>query len=113
MPRFSAVFIAVFALCVYPSVLLAGDEGREVCAVTAPSSSCPVTCFRADPVCGVDGVTYWCGCAEAACGGVKVAKLGFCGVGNGGAGPVSAQALLLLHIVWLIVLAFFVCFGLF
>ncbi|PQM41276.1 uncharacterized protein Pyn_13373 [Prunus yedoensis var. nudiflora] len=41
---------------------------------------CPVNCFRPDPVCGVDGVTYWCGCQEAQCAGVKVAKLGFCEV---------------------------------
>ncbi|XP_062119931.1 uncharacterized protein LOC133834360 [Humulus lupulus] len=77
------------------------------------SSSCPVTCFRTDPVCGVDGVTYWCGCAEARCAGVKVAKLGFCEIGNGGSAPLSAQALLLVHIVWLIVLGFSVLFGLF
>ncbi|KAM1054980.1 hypothetical protein FF1_002249 [Malus domestica] len=75
---------------------------------------CPVNCFRPDPVCGVDGVTYWCGCQEAQCAGVKVAKLGFCEVGSGGsAGPLSAQALLLVHIVWLIVLGFSVLFGLF
>ncbi|KAF4356591.1 hypothetical protein F8388_006335 [Cannabis sativa] len=74
-------------------------------------ASCPVTCFRTDSVCGVDGVTYWCGCAEARCNGVKVAKLGFCEVGNGGSAPLSAQALLLVHIVWLIVLGFSVLFG--
>ncbi|GMN44266.1 hypothetical protein TIFTF001_013453 [Ficus carica] len=75
--------------------------------------SCPVNCFRPDPVCGVDGVTYWCGCADARCAGTKVAKLGFCEVGNGGSAPLSAQALLLVHIVWLIVLGFSVLFGLF
>ena len=74
---------------------------------------CPVSCFRPDPVCGVDGVTYWCGCQEAQCAGVEVGKLGFCEVGNGGSAPLSAQALLLVHIVWLIVLGFAVLFGLF
>ncbi|XP_008783562.1 uncharacterized protein LOC103702780 [Phoenix dactylifera] len=75
------------------------------------ASSCPINCFRADPVCGVDGVTYWCGCPEAACAGVRVAKRGPCQVGNGGSGLVSGQALLLVHIVWLIVLGFAVLFG--
>ncbi|KAH9300497.1 hypothetical protein KI387_012080, partial [Taxus chinensis] len=59
------------------------------------SVSCPVSCFRADPVCGVNGITYWCGCAEAHCAGVEVAKIGFCEVGNGGSGLLSGQAFLL------------------
>ncbi|KAI3904511.1 hypothetical protein MKW98_014691 [Papaver atlanticum] len=84
-----------------------------VCEKSAVPNSCPVNCFRTDPVCGADGVTYWCGCADAYCAGTKVAKLGFCEVGNGGNGPVSGQALLLVHIVWLIVLGFSVLFGLF
>ncbi|KAF3330671.1 hypothetical protein FCM35_KLT04025 [Carex littledalei] len=74
-------------------------------------SSCPVNCFRPDPVCGTNGVTYWCGCPEAACAGVQVAKKGFCEVTGGGSGPVSGQALLLVHIVWLFVLGFAVLFG--
>uniref|UniRef100_A0A6N2LBL5 Kazal-like domain-containing protein n=1 Tax=Salix viminalis TaxID=40686 RepID=A0A6N2LBL5_SALVM len=44
-----------------------------------------VNCFRVDPVCGVDGVTYWCGCDDALCSGTRVAKLGACEVGSGGA----------------------------
>ncbi|XP_043695813.1 uncharacterized protein LOC122646340 [Telopea speciosissima] len=85
----------------------------DVCAATSQPSICPVNCFRTDPVCGVDGITYWCGCADALCAGTRVAKLGFCDVGNGGSGPVSGQALLLVHIVWLIVLGFSVLFGVF
>ncbi|BAT78950.1 uncharacterized protein LOC124849007 [Vigna umbellata] len=123
---FSAVFIAVF-LCVLPPVTandvvstvlrmpsqVAGDQGQKICGGITPSS-CPVKCFRTDPVCGVDGVTYWCGCSEAACAGAQVAKMGFCEVGNGGSVvPLSGQALLLVHIVWLIVLGFSVLFGLF
>ncbi|XP_027337062.1 uncharacterized protein LOC113850696 [Abrus precatorius] len=114
------VLIAVFALCVFPPaiaedapspVLRLQSEGKRVCGgVTA--SSCPVKCFRTDPVCGANGVTYWCGCSEAACAGAQVAKLGFCEVGNEGSAPLSGQALLLLHIVWLVVLAFSVFFGL-
>lgn len=121
--------IAVIAICIAvfipvvaaeerdePSVIrlpsVAAGEGHNLCAGTTPSS-CPAKCFRTDPVCGADGVTYWCGCAEAACAGAEVAKLGFCEVGNGGSAPLPGQALLLVHIVWLIVLGFSVLFGLF
>ncbi|KAL7230156.1 hypothetical protein ACSBR2_008645 [Camellia fascicularis] len=88
------------------------DGAGALCAGTAPPPSCPVKCFRTDPVCGVDGVTYWCGCADALCSGTRVAKLGFCEVGNGGSGSLSGQAFLLVHIVWLILLGFSVLFGL-
>ncbi|CAJ1970582.1 unnamed protein product [Sphenostylis stenocarpa] len=119
-PRFLAAAIAVVALCLIFRVSTADLEepgtlrlpSQRLCGKTTPSS-CPAKCFRADPVCGADGVTYWCGCAEAACGGVEVAKLGFCEVGNGGSAPIPGQALLLVHIVWLIVLGFSVLFGLF
>ncbi|XP_068635887.1 uncharacterized protein [Aristolochia californica] len=83
-----------------------------LCARHRPAS-CPINCFRPDPVCGEDGVTYWCGCADAMCAGMRVAKMGFCEVGNGGSAPVSGQALLLVHIVWLILLGISVLFGLF
>ncbi|XP_004490525.1 uncharacterized protein [Cicer arietinum] len=125
--KFSSIILAIFALCIIfsttataeheePSVLrlpsaTAGDE-QTLCSGTT-ASSCPAKCFRTDPVCGADGVTYWCGCAEAACAGAKVAKLGFCEVGNGGSATFPGQALLLVHIVWLIVLGFSVLFGLF
>ncbi|CAI8585749.1 unnamed protein product [Vicia faba] len=127
---FNSVILTFFALCIlFPifttsqqdheessSVLLlpsatAGEE-QTMCSGTTPSS-CPAKCFRTDPVCGADGVTYWCGCSEAACAGAKVAKLGFCEVGNGGSANFPGQALLLVHIVWLIVLGFSVLFGVF
>ena len=73
--------------------------------------NCPVSCFRMDPVCSVDGVTYWCGCADAVCAGAQVAKLGFCEVGKGDNVTISDQALMLVHIVCLILLGFFVVFG--
>ncbi|KAF8379880.1 hypothetical protein HHK36_027345 [Tetracentron sinense] len=95
------------------AILLSTDD--NLCAgagAGSSSSACPVNCFRADPVCGVDGVTYWCGCADAICSGTRVAKFGFCEVGNGGNGPTSGQALLLVHIVWLILLGISVLFGL-
>ncbi|KAF5178159.1 serine protease inhibitor, Kazal-type family protein [Thalictrum thalictroides] len=89
------------------------DPDLDLCPPISKPLSCPVNCFRTDPVCGVDGITYWCGCADAHCSATRVAKLGFCEVGNAGNGPVSGQALLLVHIVWLIVLGFSVLFGLF
>ena len=97
---------------VVPEIRLPSEGDDSICTGSAPPS-CPVNCFRTDPVCGVDGVTYWCGCADALCAGTRVAKVGFCEVGNGVNGPVSGQALLLVHIVWLIVLGFSVLFGLF
>ncbi|XP_042492867.1 uncharacterized protein LOC122072575 [Macadamia integrifolia] len=94
-------------------LLLPSETTVDLCAETSQPSTCPVNCFRTNPVCGVDGITYWCGCADAMCAGTRVAKLGFCEVGNGGSGPVSGQALLLVHIVWLIVLGFTVLLGFF
>ncbi|KAF5795503.1 hypothetical protein HanXRQr2_Chr08g0340411 [Helianthus annuus] len=40
--------------------------------------SCSIRCIRWDPVCGVNNVTYGCGCPEARCYGVRVVKLGPC-----------------------------------
>ncbi|KAK9914620.1 hypothetical protein M0R45_038389 [Rubus argutus] len=116
---FTVVILGCFPTVRTDSIIRLPSEPQpaDVCTAPprspAPALSCPVNCFRPDPVCGVDGVTYWCGCQEAQCAGVKVAKLGFCEVGNGGSAPLSAQALLLVHIVWLIVLGFSVLFGLF
>ncbi|KAI4307003.1 hypothetical protein L6164_030238 [Bauhinia variegata] len=120
--RCLAVMIITFTICLFPIVRaedesssviqLPSEQEQNLCAGTAPTS-CPVTCFRTDPVCGANGVTYWCGCADAICAGTKVAKLGFCEVENGGSASLPGQALLLVHIVWLIVLGFSVIFGLF
>ncbi|ERN13609.1 hypothetical protein AMTRI_Chr06g177620 [Amborella trichopoda] len=88
-------------------------SGSHLCPSNGEPPSCPVSCFSPDPVCGADGVTYWCGCADALCSGTTVAKLGYCEVGNGGNGAFSGQVLLLVHIVWLIVLGFLVILGLF
>ena len=112
------ILSVVFAVCFPPTVTSsvirlpsdAVDGGSDggLCGGSEVAESCPVQCFRPDPVCGVDGVTYWCGCGEARCAGKAVAQLGICDVGSGSAG----QALLLVHIVWLMVLGFFVLFGL-
>ncbi|KAM3733327.1 hypothetical protein ACB098_11G126900 [Castanea mollissima] len=89
--------------------LYANSNNRPVPRPT----SCPVKCFQVAPICSIDGVTYWCGCDNALCANVKVARLGFCEVDNGGPGPFSGQALLLVHIIWLIVLGFSMLFELF
>ncbi|XP_028795767.1 uncharacterized protein LOC114751278 [Neltuma alba] len=113
----AVTIIVVFALSLFPMVLAERESSRILRLPSENSKmtpwSCPVKCFRASPVCGEDGVTYWCGCAEAECAGTKVAKLGFCEVGSGGSTPLPLQALLLVHIVWHIVIGFSVLFGLF
>lgn len=66
---------------------------------------CNIKCFRADPVCGEDAITYWCGAAEAQCAGVEVAYKGYCDARSGGAGKDgsrAAQSLFLVHLVWLV-----------
>lgn len=94
---------------------ITGEDGGDgdVCGGFGAPASCPINCFRADPVCGVDGVTYWCGCLDAMCSGTRVAKLGACEVGSGGSSSLPGQALLLVHIVWLFLLGFSLLFGLF
>ncbi|KAF9664616.1 hypothetical protein SADUNF_Sadunf16G0036900 [Salix dunnii] len=55
------------------------DDACREWSERSPDSSCPVKCFRPNPVCGVNGLTYWCGCDDARCAGTKVAKKGFFG----------------------------------
>ncbi|PPR80915.1 hypothetical protein GOBAR_AA39795 [Gossypium barbadense] len=50
----------------------------DPCTSSPRPNFCPANCFMADPVCGDNGVTYWCGCADAYCAGTKVARIGFC-----------------------------------
>ncbi|KAM7277453.1 hypothetical protein ACFE04_019319 [Oxalis oulophora] len=76
-------------------ILARSDGDGGVCGAITKSQGCPINCFRPDPVCGVDGVTYWCGCPDAACSGVKVVKTGSCQVGNSGSASLPGQALLL------------------
>jgi hypothetical protein len=113
-PPYRILFLATLALLLAQSLASPSSafESADPCAVSVSNGSgdapfCPVRCFRPDPVCGADGVTYWCGCPEAACAGARVAKRGFCEVGA----PVSGQALLLVHIVWLFVLGAAVLLG--
>ncbi|KAG0580683.1 hypothetical protein M758_4G194500 [Ceratodon purpureus] len=79
------------------------------------TKSCPVKCFRADPVCGIDKVTYWCGAADANCAGVEVAHDGYCNLweSNTNIGSSTAvQSLQLVHMLWLVVAGMFVVLGL-
>ncbi|URE04487.1 serine protease inhibitor, Kazal-type family protein [Musa troglodytarum] len=112
------VLLALSLLCLLVAAASSEDfdaaaDAVDLCGGRSDGGapSCRINCFRPDPVCGVNGVTYWCGCPEAACASVRVAKRGPCQVGNGGSGLVSGQAFLLLHIVWLIVLGFAVLCG--
>ncbi|KAG0473210.1 hypothetical protein HPP92_014607 [Vanilla planifolia] len=111
----SSLFLSLFLFFTIATGLstakLESSSGDPCPALSDGGRSCPVNCFRPDPVCGENGVTYWCGCLEAACAGVRVVKHGYCEVGNSGSGLVSGQAFLLIHIVWLIILGFSVLCG--
>ncbi|CAN8267851.1 unnamed protein product [Cochlearia groenlandica] len=86
--------------------------GGDICGGFSDRDNCPINCFRADLVCGENGVTYSCGCPEAACNGVRVVKRGACdAAGNVGSASVPGQALLLIHIVWLFLLGLSLLFG--
>ncbi|GAV79172.1 hypothetical protein CFOL_v3_22637 [Cephalotus follicularis] len=125
------IFLVMFLLLVV--TVHSQDDEDDVCAGSTPQTSCPVNCFRTDPV---DGVTNWFGSGDALCSDTKVAKLGFCEIGNNGIGdtgtlgfcevgnngigdtgaaslPAQAQALLLFNILWLIVVCFTLFFGLY
>ncbi|KAK1366372.1 Serine-type endopeptidase inhibitor [Heracleum sosnowskyi] len=111
------IIIASFSSTVrsdnFNNPLLLPSDHHDICGrEEAVPDTCPVKCFRTDPVCGVDGVTYWCGCSDALCAGTKVLKRGFCEVPDGINGSVPGEALILVQIVWLILLGFFVLFGL-
>ena len=109
-------FVQIAKSDIQPSVIQLPTDfagNAKLCSPEDSSAkSCPLKCFRPDPVCGENGVTYWCGCADAHCAGTRVAKLGYCEVGSGGSGPLSGQALLLVHIIFLIVIGFSVLCGL-
>ncbi|KAH0748864.1 hypothetical protein KY290_028096 [Solanum tuberosum] len=60
------------------------------------------------------GVENWAGRSgnQGHCASVRVVKLVICEVGNGGSAPITGQALLLIHIIWLVLLGFVGLFGL-
>ncbi|KAK8944638.1 hypothetical protein KSP39_PZI008268 [Platanthera zijinensis] len=83
------LFLAVFLLPAAHSEGLntASSGDGDLCPVSRHGGeSCSVRCLRQDPVCGQDGVTYWCGCPDAACAGVRVVRIGACDARNGGTG---------------------------
>jgi hypothetical protein len=87
-------------------------EVESTMTVVNASLSCPARCFRLNPVCGVDGQTYWCGPVDAECSGVAVDYAGFCeSVSKGSVGGKALESLLLVHMVWLILTAVFLLFG--
>ncbi|MCD7461374.1 hypothetical protein HAX54_046001 [Datura stramonium] len=64
---------------IIPLLLPSDQSNQDICPTTSsPTESCTINCFRPDPVCGVNGVTYWCGCPDAQCAGVRVVKSGIC-----------------------------------
>ncbi|KAG0631882.1 hypothetical protein M758_1G286500 [Ceratodon purpureus] len=97
--------------------IVSEEPGPSVRQIEKPVS-CPVKCFRADPVCGTDKVTYWCGVADAKCAGVEVAHDGYCNLWeldtNVGSTTAlrAAQSLQLVHILWLVVAGLLIVLGL-
>ncbi|KFK35383.1 hypothetical protein AALP_AA5G278200 [Arabis alpina] len=92
---------------------LPDKSGGDICSGVADPGGCPINCFRADLVCGADGVTYSCGCPDAACHGARVVKRGACDAGNAASASVPGQVLLLIHIVWLFLLGLSLLVGVF
>eukprot|EP00250_Pteridium_aquilinum_P009584 c18770_g1_i1 orf=228-860(+) len=91
------------------AVALLYNESKQAMAI-----ACPPSCFRPNPVCGKDGITYWCGLADAECAGAEVDHIGFCDFGSrdtGGKGVLAVQSLLLVHMIWLMLAAFLVLLG--
>ncbi|CAI5505139.1 unnamed protein product [Closterium sp. Naga37s-1] len=75
---------------------------------------CSSTCLRPNPVCAVNGVTYWCGAQEAHCAGAEVAYEGTCAPESGtpGLSPRTWEGLVLAHQLWILVAAATVLAGL-
>ncbi|PWA82390.1 camphene synthase [Artemisia annua] len=76
----------------YRSIFIKLPGTNSVCGDSVNVGSCPVKCFRASPISGVDNVNYWCGCSNTIFASVDVAKAGFCEFGDGGSGPSQTRA---------------------
>ena len=57
-----------------------GVYSNQVMLSLGKTEGCELECLVSDPVCGLDGVTYWCGEAEAECNGIEVDYDRECGV---------------------------------
>ncbi|CAN1309636.1 hypothetical protein LINPERPRIM_LOCUS27755 [Linum perenne] len=69
------VVVLLIPLWGSPSVAAAQSDP---CEGVSPPFVCPFDCTSPDPVCGANGVTYNCGCPEAACESVRVVRNGAC-----------------------------------
>ncbi|KAG2325400.1 hypothetical protein Bca52824_008128 [Brassica carinata] len=67
---------------------LPDQTGGDICSGVPDPFGCPINCVQEDLVCGANGVTYSCGCDDAACNGVRVVKRGACDAGNAGSASV-------------------------
>ncbi|XVE72037.1 hypothetical protein DITRI_Ditri11bG0006600 [Diplodiscus trichospermus] len=70
------MMLLVFILCV--SVAQSQITINLCPGPRSPPEQCPIACLVPDPVCGANGVTYWCGCPDALCSGARVVKFGEC-----------------------------------
>ncbi|CAI0470181.1 unnamed protein product [Linum tenue] len=69
------IMTVVVALGVFAATASAQSDP---CEFESPPFVCPFTCTSPNPVCGANGVTYRCGCPDAACAAVRVVRLGPC-----------------------------------
>nr|VDD09159.1 unnamed protein product [Brassica oleracea] len=65
-----------------------GQAGGDICGGVPNPFACPINCVQEDLVCGANGVTYSCGCEDAACNGARVVKRGACDASNAGSDSV-------------------------
>ncbi|CAN1309632.1 hypothetical protein LINPERPRIM_LOCUS27755 [Linum perenne] len=73
-----ALIVTISMWSTSPSTVKGDDTCKGYSKPDPESCPCTINCFRYDPVCGANGVTYGCGCPDAACAGVRVVKLGPC-----------------------------------
>ncbi|EAZ13902.1 hypothetical protein OsJ_03827 [Oryza sativa Japonica Group] len=116
--RLLVLFLASLSLLFAQTLASSSAEAEVSDPCAAPVSDggseaqlCPVRCFRAGTRSAAPtGSRTGAGAPRPACAGARVARRGYCEVGAGSA-PVSGQALLLVHIVWLFVLGAAVLLG--
>ncbi|CAH8314632.1 unnamed protein product [Eruca vesicaria subsp. sativa] len=81
--RIALVFLVFCVIGLQAADDLPDQAGGDICGgIPIPGDFCPINCVQEDLVCGANGVTYSCGCEDAACNGVRVVKRGACDAGN-------------------------------